>query len=252
MKLETVHEIETAKWDGLAAARRSDENLRVHDADFQAYARRVVTMAGIADFLGDLSGREVLEVGCGMGEITTLLARNGARVTAIDISPRSVGVARRRAELHGVARGIRLVATAAEQLPFEDESFDVVVGKAVLHHLDVSRAAPELRRVLRDGGRAAFSEPLATNPVITFARDHLPYPHKNPRGADVPLSYEAVRAWEAPFSAAWHREVQLLSMAERALGFHPLPRLRRADDWLLARFPALGRFCRYVVLTMVR
>jgi ubiquinone/menaquinone biosynthesis C-methylase UbiE len=252
MKLETVHEIETAKWDGLAAARRSDESLRVHDADFQAYARRVVTMIGIADFLGDLRDREVLEVGCGMGEITTLLARSRARVTAIDISPGSVSVTRRRARLHGVARRIRLVATAAEQLPFEDESFDIVVGKAVLHHLDVTRAAPELHRVLRDGGRAAFSEPLATNPMITFARDHLPYPHKNPRGADVPLSYEAIRAWEAPFSAARHREVQLLSMAERALGFHPMPRLRRADDWLLARVPALGRFCRYVVLTMVR
>jgi ubiquinone/menaquinone biosynthesis C-methylase UbiE len=252
VNLEIVHEIEIAKWDGLAAAMRSDENLRVRDADFRAYARRVVTMTGIADFLGDLRDREVLELGCGMGEITTLLARSRARVTAIDISPRSVSVARRRAQLHGVACRIRLVSTAAERLPFEDESFDIVVGKAVLHHLDVTRAAPELHRVLRDGGRAAFSEPLGTNPMLTFARDHLLYPHKHPRGADVPLSYEAVRAWEAPFFAAWHREVQLLSMAERALGCHPMPRLRRADEWLLARVPVLGRFCRYVVLSMVK
>jgi hypothetical protein len=68
----------------------------------------------------------------------------------------------------------------------------------------------------------------------------------------VPLSYADIRAWEAPFSAAQHREVQLLEMVQRALGLRPLPRLRRADDWLLERFPGLGRLCRYVVITMVK
>jgi hypothetical protein len=106
--------------------------------------------------------------------------------------------------------------------------------------------------VLCPRGRAAFAEPLGTNPLIGFARDHLPYPGKNPRGADVPLSYDDIRAWEAPFSAARHREIQLLAMAERALGRGPMHRLRRADDWLLERFPALGHLCRYVTMTMVR
>jgi hypothetical protein len=67
----------------------------------------------------------------------------------------------------------------------------------------------------------------------------------------VPLSYDDIAAWEAPFPVAEHREVQLLEAVERALGLSPVPRLRRADDWLLARFPALGRLCRYVVITMV-
>jgi SAM-dependent methyltransferase len=187
-----------------------------------------------------------------MGEMTTLLARSGARVTAVDISPGSIDMARRRAELHGVDTAIDFVVAAGEQLPLPAERFDVVVGKAVLHHLDVVRAAPELHRVLRSGGRAAFAEPLGTNPVIAFARDHLPYPGKNPRGADVPLSYADIRAWEAPFSAARHRELQLLAMVERALGLRPLPRLRRADDWLLERVPALRPLCRYVVITMVK
>src|SRR5512132_3102862 len=153
MQSQDVHAVEVAKWDGLARTHRSDQSLMVHDADFQAYARRVSTMAGIADFLGDLRGREVLELGCGMGEITTLLARSGARVTAIDLSPARIEVARRRAELHGVH----------EALPFGDERFDAVVGKAILHHLDVTRAARELHRVLRPSGHAAFAEPLGTN-----------------------------------------------------------------------------------------
>ena len=173
-------------------------------------------------------------------------------MTAVDLSPASSAVARRRAELHGVGESIRFVVGAGEQLPLPDDRFDVVVGKAILHHLDVGRAAPELHRVLRPGGRAAFAEPLGTNPVVAFARDHLPYPGKNPRGADVPLSYTDIRAWEAPFSIAEHREVQLLEMAQRALGRGPMPRLRRADDWLLAHITALRRLCRYVVLKMIK
>jgi SAM-dependent methyltransferase len=247
-----VHAVEIAKWDALAGAPASDEELIVAHRDFAAFTRQDTTMLGVADFLGDLRDREVLELGSGMGEMTTQLARSGARVTAVDISPGSIAVARRRAELHGVAEAIEFVPAAGEALPFEPGSFDVAVGKAVLHHLEVRRAAPELHRVLRRGGRAAFAEPLGTNPVIAFARDHLPYPGKNPRGADVPLSYDDIRAWEAPFSFAEHREVQLLESVERAFGLRPRPRLRRADDRLLERFPALGRLCRYVVMTMVK
>jgi SAM-dependent methyltransferase len=246
------HAIEIAKWDALAAVTVADEELRVAHRDFAAFTRQDSTMVGIADFLGDLRDREVLELGSGMGEMTTQLARSGARVTAVDISPGSIAMARRRAELHGVAEAIEFVATAAERLPLEPDRFDVAVGKAVLHHLKAAPAAGELHRVLRPGGRAAFAEPLGTNPVIAFARDHLPYPGKNPRGADVPLSYADIRAWEAPFSAAEHREVQLLESVERAFGLRPRPRLRRADDRLLERFPALRRLCRYVVLTMVK
>jgi 2-polyprenyl-3-methyl-5-hydroxy-6-metoxy-1,4-benzoquinol methylase len=251
MERTDVYEVEIAKWDALASVPTSDESLKVLHPDFAAYTRQDSTMVGIAEFLGDLQGREVLELGNGMGEMTTLLARSGAHVTAIDISPASTAVARRRAELHGVEGAIEFVIAAGEQLPMGSDCFDVVVGKAVLHHLDVTRAAPELHRVLRPGGRAAFAEPLGTNPVIAFARDHLPYPGKNPRGADVPLSYEDIAAWEAPFSVAEHREVQLLEMVQRALGLRPMPLLRRADEWLLARFPGLGRLCRYVVITMV-
>jgi len=252
MQTTKVHEVEIAKWDALAGVAASDAELMVAHPDFGAYARADAVMVGIAEFVGDLRDREVLELGSGMGEMTTLLARSEARVTAVDISPGSIEMARRRARLHRVDDAIEFVVAAGEQLPLTTDRFDAVVGKAVLHHLDVGRAAPELQRVLRPGGRAAFAEPLGTNPAIGFARDHLPYPGKNPRGADVPLDYDAIRAWEAPFSLAHHREVQLLSMVERATGSRPLPRLRRADDWLLQRVPALRPLCRYVVLTMVK
>jgi SAM-dependent methyltransferase len=253
MTLQDTYRIEVAKWDALAGAERPPESLMLADADFAAHARRVRTLTGVSEYLGDLRGREVLECGCGLGVLSTLLARSGARVSAFDISPGSIAVARRRAELHGVADAIEFTVAAGEKLPYADDSFDVVLGKGVLHHLDATLAAPELHRVLRSGGRAAFTEPLGTNPLLAFARDHLPYPNKNPRGADEPLTYDDIRAWGAPFREFGHREIELLSMVRRALGIRrPLPALARADDRLLARWPGLGRWCRYVVLTMAK
>jgi SAM-dependent methyltransferase len=249
--LQDVHDIERAKWDGLAGRERPDQALLVQDADFGAYCRRSSSMIGIEEFLGDLRDKEVLEYGCGMGAMSTLLARSGARVSALDISPISIKVARRRAELHGVDDRIQFLVAAAERLPYDTGRFDLAVGRAVLHHLDVGLAGPELHRVLRDGGRAAFSEPMGVNPVIAFARGHLPYPAKNPRGADVPLSYDDLAAWERPFREADHREVQLLGALERAVGVEMAP-LHRADDWLLERFPRLRPLCRYVVIRMVK
>ena len=246
---EGYYEAERRKWDEIAQ-RRGDDSLQVRDRDFGAYCARVTTMAGIAGFLGDLRGAEVLELGCGMGELTTLLALSGARVTAVDISGVSVDVAGRRAELHGVRDRCSFVVGPAESLPFADGSFDVVVGKAVLHHLDARVAATELERVMRPGGRAAFAEPLGTNPALAWARDHLPYPGKNPVGEDQPLTEEALTAWLTPFEHTRRRELQLLAMAGRAVGRRPPPWLVRADGALLARFPRLRRYCRYVVVTL--
>ena len=185
MQTTDVHAIEIAKWDALASVPTADDELMVAHADFGAYAREDTTMAGIAEFVGDLRGREVLELGSGMGEMTTLLARSGAHVTAVDISP---GASRCVAAARGCI-ALRRRSTSSSRRASSSRSSPVasMSSSAVLHHLDVGRAAPG-SPVLCPRGRAAFAEPLGTNPLIAFARDHLPYPDKNPRGADVPLS----------------------------------------------------------------
>jgi SAM-dependent methyltransferase len=68
--------------------------------------------------------------------------------------------------------GTFLVATA-ESTGLPDEAFDLVAGKAVLHHLDVAPAAREIRRVLRPGGRAVFFENQDRNPLLRLARRRL-------------------------------------------------------------------------------
>jgi ubiquinone/menaquinone biosynthesis C-methylase UbiE len=149
-----------------------DVNTRYHDAaaheydakwgiDFGAIGQEQVRLK-LSKALGGLDGQrfgEALEIGSGTGYFSLNLAQLGVveRLTATDISP---GMLTRLAET-AAALGLEhvdTVATEAERLPFEDESFDLVFGHAVLHHIpDLDRAFAEFRRVLRPGGTIAFA-----------------------------------------------------------------------------------------------
>lgn len=236
---------EREKWD--AHVRLFAGDLLTPHADFAAYARTMGTLVGVPELLGDLSGKRLLEFGCGSGTAAVALARSGARVSAFDLSAASVAVARRRAEANGVT--VNVVEAAAERLPYPDESFDVVFGKAVLHHLDVSTARAELLRVLKPGGQAVFSEPLGTNRLLELARGRVRYPGKTPRGIDRPLTYADLREWSQGFREFRFREIQLFAMLERLARYRGTFRpFTRADAVVLERLPALRRFCRYVLI----
>ena len=99
-------------------------------------------------------GRRVLELGCGTGEFTRRVARAGAELVALDLSPELLAKARSK-----VRTDARFVRGDATVLPFPTASFDAVYGCSILHHLDVAAALTEVRRVLRPGGRLVFSEP---------------------------------------------------------------------------------------------
>lgn len=191
MNLKDVYRVEQEKWDKLAA-QRQDDLLIAPDADFAQMVSKSPLMVGIAEFLGDVAGLHVLDYGCGLGMTTTLLARSGAQVSAFDLSPMSISVARERARVNGVADRVKLTVAAGEHLPYASESFDVVFGKAILHHLNVELGRRELYRVLKPGGKAVFVEPMGMNPLLNFVRAYVPYPNKKPRGADVPLTYKYV------------------------------------------------------------
>jgi ubiquinone/menaquinone biosynthesis C-methylase UbiE len=253
MKLEEVYKVEQEKWDEMARQDVARQSLVARHKNFEEYARKGRTTVGVAEFLGDLRGKQVLEIGCGLGEIAVLLAKSGAKVTAFDLSPMSVRVSRQRAEVNGVTDDIDFLIAPGETLPFADNSFDAIVGKGILHHLNVDLGKGELYRVLKPGGKAAFVEPMGMNPVLNFVRAYVPYPDKNPRGADKPLNYKEIRGWGEKYKEFKYRELQLLSMLERGLGFRKrIPGLSKIDNWLLKYVPFLRRYCRYVVMTMVK
>ncbi len=97
------------------------------------------------------AGRDVLEVGVGLGTDHLQFARAGARMSGIDLTPICVEMTKRRLDQEGLAS--RLSIMDAEQLDFPDDSFDAVYSFGVLHHTSSPELAfREIRRVLRPGG----------------------------------------------------------------------------------------------------
>lgn len=129
-----------------------------------------------AEWLGGLEGKRVLEVGCGDGRYSLMLAIYGAEVHATDLSAEGVAATRKRAARWNVTLADTRVADMLD-LPYPDGSFDVVFGNAILHHVVHHRfgrqAMDEIRRVLRPGGRAAFLENNGDNRGLMFVKNHL-------------------------------------------------------------------------------
>jgi ubiquinone/menaquinone biosynthesis C-methylase UbiE len=205
------------------------------------------------DQLGDLRGKRVLEIGGGTGYHAAILVHRGAEVVATDVSSVGVDVMRRRFEANQMSDRADAQVVVAEQMPFEDGSFDFVFGIAVLHHLVMDSAAPEIARVLRPGGRAVFLEPLSENPLLDIIRDHVPYPGKKSphghRGVTFAMLDQASRA----FVATVVRPFYLTSMINRAFGQSTaITPLERLDDFIIARVPRVHRLCRQVVVTFDR
>ena len=149
-----------------------DVNTRYHDAAAHEYdAKWGIDFGGIgqdqvrAKLVKALGGGEVgrfddaLEIGSGTGYFSLNLMQQGliGRLTATDISPGMLSQLASTAEGLGLS-DVTTVVTEAETLPFDDESFDLVLGHAVLHHIpDLDRAFSEFKRVLRPGGSIVFA-----------------------------------------------------------------------------------------------
>ena len=124
--------------------------------------------------LTDVEGLDVLEVGCGTGKMAVYLAKHGARVTATDLSGNAIKRTRERAEANRVTDRITTRRIDALDLRELDATYDLIVGKFILHHIEPFDAFVDVvHDVLRDVGRAVFMENNARNPMLAFARNAL-------------------------------------------------------------------------------
>jgi SAM-dependent methyltransferase len=105
--------------------------------------------------LGEVAGRDVLELGCGAAQWSVVLARAGARVVGLDLSERQLLHARRLTADAGM--DVPLLQADAEAVPLAAASFDVVFcDHGAMNFADPYRTVPEVARVLRPGGLFAF------------------------------------------------------------------------------------------------
>lgn len=121
-----------------------------------------------------LRGKQVLELGAGLGINAINMAAEGAHVAAVDIAhDRLVALRQRQADFvsrRSFTGKLHLVKAAAEALPFRDAAFDVVYSKSVLIHTDLDRSVAEARRVMADGGVGTFIEPMTQNAFVNLYR----------------------------------------------------------------------------------
>ncbi|MBI3448317.1 MAG: class I SAM-dependent methyltransferase [Acidobacteria bacterium] len=225
----------------------------------------------ILRWLGPLQGLKLLDIGCGAGESAVYFSLMGADVTAIDISPGMIALAGRTASLHGVAPN--LMVMPADDMTFPDATFDVVYGANVLHHVDKVRCLDHVARVLKPGGRGAFVDPLAHNPVINLYR----WMASAVRSEDeTPLRMADLEIFRERFRQVEHAEFWLFSLwifvrfylIERV---HPARerywkkiltdharlapsflRLARWDERAMMIAPFLGRYCWNIAVMVTR
>ena len=168
-------------------ATRYEKEAEFHDALVESGGRRAdrfyavneSSWAFYRDLLLEEAGRRedprILEYGSGIGAYSSLaLAKAGYPSIGIDISAGSVRAAQERAAREYPAVPIEYRAMNAEALELEDDSFDLVAGNGIIHHLDLDRAYAEVARVLRPTGTALFAEPLGHNPLINLYRRLTP------------------------------------------------------------------------------
>lgn len=195
--------------------------------------------------LGDVSGKTILDFGCGSGENSLLLAHRGAHVIGVDISTALLSLASRRLALNGVGGKARFVVGSAHDLPLGDESVDAVLGIAILHHVDLQTAAREIKRVLRPGGRAIFQEPVRDSATVRAVRKMIPYRSPDVSPFERPLTTRELKAFARGFTIrAWRAfSLPFVNVTSVVPALKPyIHHAYRVDKRLLGTMPWLSHF----------
>jgi ubiquinone/menaquinone biosynthesis C-methylase UbiE len=155
-----------AHWGRRAAHFDEDFGHSIRTPEERAAWNRVLAAA-----VGGREGLAALDIGCGTGFLSLELAARGYRVTGIDFAPAMLALAKEKAAAAGAA--IRFEEADAEQLPFADGGFDLVITRHVLWTLPHPEAAiDEWIRVLRPGGRLAVIDGQFDPGFLTHQREN--------------------------------------------------------------------------------
>jgi len=180
-----------------------------------------------------------------MGEESVYFALLGAEVTAIDISPVGIELVKKRAAHNGVADRIRANAMRADETEFPDESFDVVHGFGILHHIGLAKGLSEVKRVLKPGGRGLFFEHMGNSAFIERLRKRADYTEY-----EQPLRWKEIMAFKPQFSKYTAQPFHVFTRLRFMSGIFNRSLVKRFDRSALRMFPFLKNYAGGVVICL--
>ncbi len=153
-------------------------------------------MRYIVQRLGDIKGKHLLDVGCGLGEASVYFSLLGANVTSSDLSEGMLEATSRLAKFHGVNITQHLASAENMQL-HPDIKFDVIYAGNLLHHVNINETISRIKPYLSKNGVFVSWDPLAYNPVINIYRKIA----KDVRTPDEhPLKWSDIKLFRKHFS----------------------------------------------------
>jgi len=202
----------------------------------------------IFHLIKQLAPARVCDFGCGIGETSTELALMGHKVVGFDLSPENIELAQRRAELDKVTDLATFVVADAAESGLPRGGFDLVLVMAVLHHVDMASGLSSLDFVLKPGGYAVISEPVAFSKFLQWLRDRTTV-EKDISPNERQLHQEDLRQIAEKFEVVSVRYFHLFTRLLRVFGEGPgitffLHRL----DALLLKLPFISHFAGNVVM----
>jgi len=208
------------------------------------------------DQLGDIQGKRILDFGCGNGWLSIRYAKDGAEVWGFDISGELVEKAKKWVKKEGLDHKITLEKMSAENLSYEVDFFDLIVGSAILHHTELDITLRNIGRILKPGGKAIFIEPLNQNIFLQLWRKMTP-DRRSP--TERALAKSDLQLIEQVFPRAKLTFFGFFSIfTEGLLVFFPQSKVaaklnggvEKIDHYMFNTLPSLGRFGAVVVLEL--
>ena len=197
---------------------------------------------------------DVLEYGCSTGgwSLDALqLPATCRSLTGIDISDVAVERANSRAQELS-ASNARFLAMNAEAMSFPNDSFDLVYGRGIIHHLDLDRCFTEVSRVLRPGGAASFFEPMGHNPILNAYRRRTPDIRTEDEHPLLVSDFVLARSYfadvEVRYFGLFSVASALIPTAMREIVYAT----GRGLDSLVLTLPYVNRFAWYALITLTK
>ena len=197
--------------------------------------------------------KRILEIGCGDGGYMFDYPKIAAQVTGIDISEVAVESARKKAAEQGLTN-MDFHAMDVEAMQFPSDTFDVVYGAGILHHLDIDRSAREIARVLKPTGVAIFTEPLGHNPVINLYRKLTPTMRSPDEHPIVWRDFQTLDRYFSHTDASFHNLISMAAVPFRSLPVFPtvLRSLEGIENGVFKLIPYLRRHAWTTVFVLSR